>query len=179
MLQIKITIPEAFNEEKSEFIAGDVVVINLEHSLVSMSKWESKWEIPFLSNQNKTNEHTLDYIRMMNLGAEFPPGLFRNFSNENFEEIDAYISARMSATTFNDQNKTSSLEIITAELIYYWMVALTIPFECQQWHLNRLLALIKVCDEKNAPPKKMSRAEVIARNRQLNDQRRKEMGSKG
>jgi hypothetical protein len=179
VLQIKITKAEAFNEVTSTFIDAVDVVLNLEHSLVSLSKWESKWEIPFLASQRKTDEQTLDYISMMNLGANFPPGLFAHFSNENYREIDAYIDAKMTATTFSEQKKTPSMETITSELIYYWMTAFTIPFECQYWHLNRLLALIKVCNEKNAPPKKMSRAEVIAQNRRLNDQRRREMGSKG
>jgi hypothetical protein len=178
VLRLTIITNEGYNEVTQEFITTDSVVIELEHSLVSLSKWESKWETPFLGNKEKSQEETLDYIRMMNLGADFPPGLFSRFTAENFTAVNNYIEAKMSATVFNDK-KSSSSEITTAELIYYWMIAFNIPFECQNWHLNRLITLIQVCNLKNAPQKKMSRAEAQARNRQLNAQRRSEMNSKG
>lgn len=183
MLQIIVVINEAFDEKTSEFIDAETIVLDLEHSLVSLSKWESKWEIPFLASKDKTNawtdDQTLDYIKMMNLRAEFPTELFTHFSAENFNAIDEYINARMSASRIPKQHNLPTGEVVTAELIYYWMIALSIPFECQTWHLNRLLKLIEVCNVKNAPPKKMGRGELAQRNRELNEQRRKETGSKG
>src|ERR1700748_1541764 len=119
---------EGFDEEKSEFVALDVVTLRLEHSLVSLSKWESKWEIPFLTKTPHTHEQVLDYIVMMNLDEEFPEGLLERLSDDNVREINAYIEAKMTATTIRDDKKPT-LEIVTAELIYYWMIAMNIPFE--------------------------------------------------
>jgi hypothetical protein len=179
VLQISIAIAEGFDEATSEFVASETVVLSLEHSLVSVSKWESKWEIPFLGSEDKDTEQTLDYIRMMNLGEDFPDSLFSKFSDENFKAIDKYINAKMTATWFRDQPQAPSSEIVTAELIYYWMIALAIPFDCQEWHLNRLLTLVKVCNIKNAPKDKMSSAAIAKQNHDLNAQRRSAMGTKG
>jgi hypothetical protein len=180
MLQITVTIEEGFDEAASEFVEPESIVMRLEHSLVSASKWESKWEIPFLGEGKKTTEQTQDYIRMMYLGDEFPERFLEHFSEENYEDIIKYINAKMSATWFSEQPQPPSREIVTTELIYYWMVAQGIPFECENWHLNRLLNLIKICNIKNASSKKkMSPGEIGARNRALNEQRRREMGSRG
>lgn len=179
MLKLEVVTVEAFDDSKSEFVKNETVILELEHSLVSASKWESKYEKPFLSGVEMSTEETLDYIGMMNLGAEFPPELFSKFSDKNYNEINAYIAAKMTATWFSEEPKTPSTEIVTTEIIYYWMIALNIPFECQHWHLARLLTLIQVCNRKNAPAKKMSRAQSLAQRRQLNDQRRREMGSRG
>lgn len=180
MLQLKITTgAESFDEAKSEFVSGDGVIIELEHSLVSLSKWESKWEIPFLSTDSKNDEQVLDYIRMMFSGAEFPEHLMELLSPKNITDINDYINAKMTATWFSEEKQPPSNEIVTSELIYYWMITLGVPFECQYWHLNRLLTLIKVCNAKNAPKKKMSQREMAMRNRSLNEQRRKELGTKG
>jgi hypothetical protein len=170
---------ESFNEATDEFVSAETVRFELEHSLLSLSKWESKWEIPFLSDKPKTNEQTLDYVRTMYLGNEFPEGILEKFSPGNFADIDTYINARMSATWFNDKRKEHPTEIITAELIYYWMIALGIPFECQEWHLNKLLTLIKVCNIKNSPKQKMSPQDVARQHRELNELRRQETGSRG
>jgi hypothetical protein len=179
MLRLIVAMTEDFNEEASEFVSSQTVVLELEHSLVSLSKWESKWELPFLGSQEKSNEHVLDYVRMMFSGDVFPEHLIAKLTENNFADINTYINARMSATWFSDEKTTSSREIITAELIYYWMIALGIPFECQDWHLNRLLTLIKVCNVKNAPKKKLTSREIGERQRSLNEQRRKEMNTKG
>lgn len=179
MLRIKIVMAEGFDDNSGEFVETDAQVLDLEHSLVSLSKWESKYEIPFLSTESKSEEQVLDYIRMMNSGDDLPENVFSKFTFKDFDKINTYINARMSATWFNDKQHAGGREIVTAELIYYWMIALGIPFECQTWHLNRLLTLVKVCNLKNQPKKKMTRAEAAQRNADLNAQRKAALGSKG
>ncbi len=154
--------------------------LSLEHSLVSLAKWESKWCKPFLSNdKEKTYEETLDYIRFMTVTQNVDPRVYENLSRENIQKINDYIEAPMTATTIREKGGKGSKEIVTAELIYYWMIALQIPFECQKWHLNRLLMLIRVCNVKNQPSKKMSKRDVMSRNTSLNAARRKAMGQRG
>lgn len=181
MLQIEVPLtPEMWDEEKEEFIPPVVKVLQLEHSLVSLSKWESKWCKPFLSKQDKTSEEVLDYIKFMTLTPDVSDDIYAHLSQENLHQINQYINAPMTATTFsNNKSSKNNREVITAELIYYWMIALTIPFECQYWHLNRLLTLVQVCNIKNQPPKKMSKREIMSRNAALNAARRNQMNSKG
>lgn len=179
---LKITIPgsEFFNDETQEFIYTKDTVLTLEHSLLSLTKWEGKWQIPFMSTTDKTSEQTFDYIRCMVVSPkEFDPQIVYGLSNSQVEEIIAYIESPMTATTFRETNQPPSREIVTAELIYYWMIALNIPFECQKWHLNRLLALIRVCNIKNQPEKKMSSNEIYARNRALNEARKRQHNTRG
>lgn len=179
MLRLRIVLKEGFDESSNEFVSSESVVLELEHSLVSLSKWESKWEVPFLGTEEKTNEQVLDYIRMMFSGDEFPDGLLDRLTQDHIQEINAYVNAKMTATWFGDHQAEKSREVITAELIYYWMIALGIPFQCQSWHLNRLLTLIKVCNIKNAPKKKLTSANAAQRNKQINQERRRQMGSTG
>lgn len=170
MLEITIPGTELWDEERGEFVTIATKTIVLEHSLVSLSKWESKWCKPFLSKTQKTNEETVDYIKCMTITQNVDPNLYLGLTNENIEQINAYIDAPMTATWFTeDKNTPKGREQVTAELIYYWMIALNIPFECQKWHLNRLLTLVRVCNIKNQPPKKMNRKEFAA----LNKSRRK------
>ena len=180
MLQITIPAVELWDERKQEFITTKEQTLQLEHSLVSLSKWESKWCKPFLNKQKKTFEETLDYIKCMTLTQNVDPEVYNYLTNENIKEINEYIGAPMTATYFSDE-KTSKTnrEQVTAELIYYWMIALNIPFECQKWHLNRLLTLIKVCSIKNQPPKKRSKKDIMSRNAALNAARRKQLNTKG
>ena len=180
MLQITVPERELWDEINEEFISIKETTLQLEHSLVSLSKWESKWCKPFLTAQDKTMEETIDYVKCMTLTQKVNPVVYRCLTNENMEAINQYITSPMTATTFNeDKNGKRNREQVTAEIIYYWMIALNIPFECQKWHLNRLLTLIRVCNIKNQPPKKMSRQEIMSRNAALNAARRKRLNSKG
>ena len=155
MLQITIDPPELWDEEKQEFIIIKGQTLQLEHSLVSISKWESKWHKPFLSKNEKTPEETIHYIKCMTLTQNVNPDLYNYLSQDNFKEINDYIDNPMTATTFSKKSPGKpNREQITSELIYYWMIALNIPVEFQKWHLNRLLTLVEVCNVKKAPPKK-------------------------
>ena len=181
MLQITVPIsPEGWDAEKEEFIAPQTKVLQLEHSLVSLSKWESKWHKPFLAKNNKTLEETIDYIKCMTITQNVNPNVYEHLTKQNMDMIGTYIDDSMTATFFTeDKMRRTNREIITSELIYYWMIALNIPFECQKWHLNRLLTLIKVCNIKNQPPRKMSTRDRLSRNAALNEARRKKFDSKG
>ena len=180
MLRITVPAVELWDERKQEFISTKEQTLQLEHSLVSLSKWESKWCKPFLTNQAKTNEETIDYIKFMTLTQNVKPEVYDYLSDENLKEIYAYINAPMTATYISEEPKGKlNREQVTAELIYYWMVALNIPFECQKWHLNRLMMLIRVCNVKNQPPKKHSRREILSRNAALNAARKQQLNTKG
>lgn len=180
MLQITIPARELWDEAKNEFIYTKECTLQLEHSLISLSKWESKWCKAFFSKEPKTQEETLDYIKCMTLTPNVKDEIYACLSNDNVTEINKYIEAPMTATFFSqDKGGKPNREQITSELIYYWMIALTIPFECQKWHLNRLLTLIRVCNIKNHPPKKMSKREIMSRNSALNAARRKQLNTKG
>ena len=181
MLQITVPIsPEIWDEKNEEFIEPKTASLQLEHSLVSISKWESKWHKPFLSKEPKTVEETIDYIKCMTLTQNVKPEVYDHLSKENIEEINAYIDDPKTATTFSKDRKSArSREIITSEFIYYWMIALNIPFECQKWHLNRLLTLIRVCEVKNTPGKKMSQREVLNQYAAINAANRKRFNTKG
>ena len=181
MLQISVPIsPEGWDEENQKFVDPKYKVLQLEHSLISLSKWESKWCKPFFTNKEKTIEETIDYIRCMTLTPNVDSSVYNFITRNNIEQINEYIEAPMTATWFskNETGKTNR-EIVTSELIYYWMIALDIPFECQKWHLNRLLTLIRVCNIKNTPPKKMSKRAIMNRNSALNASRRKQLHTRG
>ncbi len=180
MLNITIPACEYWEEEHELFVTAKEQKLQLEHSLISLSKWESKWCKSFLSKDNKTNEETIDYIKCMTLTQNVEEEVYLRLSAENMDRINTYIAAPMTATYFaKDKTGRGSRETVTSELIYYWMIALNIPFECQKWHLNRLLTLIRVCNVKNQPPKKMGRRELLSRNAQLNAKRRSQLHTKG
>lgn len=180
MLRITIPAIELWDENKEEFINTKEQTLQLEHSLVSLSKWESKWNKPFLSKDTKTEEEELDYIKCMTITQNVDPNVYKFIPLNIREEIKEYINAPMSATWFSeDKNTKSSSEQITSELIYYWMVVQNIPFECEKWHLNRLITLIKICNIKSQPPKKMGKKAIMSRNAALNAARRKQLNTKG
>ena len=183
MLQFKIfPQDETFDEASGKFLAPrNGIVVRLEHSLVSVSKWESKYEVPFLTTSDKTVEQTLDYIRYMIDGDELPPEVFQRITPDHIRVIDAYIQSKQTATWFSQDEKKSgpAREIITAELIYYWMIAFEIPVEFQHWHLNKLLTLIKVCNVKNAPKEKQNPTQAARNRAQLNAERKKKFNTTG
>jgi hypothetical protein len=179
MLKIVIPPNEAFDETTNEFISFKGQTIQIEHSLVSLSKWESKWHKPFLSKGEKTTEETIDYVRCMTITQNVDPNVYKFVTSDNVKSIEAYIDERMTATTFNNPKQTINKSIITAEIIYYWMITFNIPFECQKWHLNRLLTLINVCSAKSQPPGKMNKKEIMSRNASLNAARKQALGTKG
>lgn len=178
-LTIKVPGKEFFDAKKCEFIEVKDTTLVLEHSLISVTKWESKWHKPYLSRDEKTKEEVLDYIRCMTLNT-VDPNVYYALSEDNVNNIIKYIEDPMTATTFKREEKRSSREIITNEVIYYWMTALNIPFDpCQKWHLSRLMTLIEVCSIKNAPSKKMSKMDVMRQNKLLNAQRRAKYHTRG
>lgn len=180
MLKIVVPAAELFDEIKEEFVYRKEQTLQLEHSLVSLSKWESKWNKAFLGKQEKTDEEILDYVRCMTLTQNVDPEVYTRLSAENYAEINAYIEAPMTATCFHDEKKNQrSRETVTSELIYYWMISYSIPVEFQKWHLNRLLTLIQVCNVKNTPPKKRSQREIMKRQAAINAANRKRFNSKG
>lgn len=180
MLQITIPATEQWDEKNQVFVKTDEQVLRLEHSLVSLHKWESKWHKSFLFTKEKTYEETLDYIKCMTLTQNVNPDVYYCLTNENITQINEYIADPMTATyIYEDEKKGTNRDKVTAELIYYWMISLEIPFECQKWHLNQLLALIKVCNVKNSPKKKMSNRDILSRNKALNEARKKSMHTRG
>ena len=187
MLILKLDGEEFWDEEKQEFVYTEPIEVKLEHSLVSINKWESKWHVPFLGREHeKTPEEFVDYIRFMILSKNVNEDIIRRIvtSESHMKQIHTYMDDSMTATKFSKKQQAAARvnqggEFITAELIYYWMVALQIPFECEKWHINKLLTLIQVCNLKNTPPKKMSKQEIYAQNRALNAARRAKYNSKG
>ena len=180
MLEITIRADERWDEEKEVFIPSVEKMIRLEHSLVSLSKWESKWCKAFLGRQEKTYEETVDYVKCMTITQNVDPDIYNQLSPENFEEINRYIEAPMTAAYyFESPNAPKGREVIVSELIYYWMIAYNIPSQYEKWHLNRLLSLIKMCEMKNSPDKKMSVQDIAARNAALNAERKRRLGTKG
>jgi hypothetical protein len=187
---LQVTIPaspeiELWDYQNQEFIikkATKEQKLQLEHSLVSLSKWESKWCKPFLSDEKMTEEESIDYIRCMTITQNVPPEVYDNIPNNVIEEVSAYIAKPMTATWFSDDGKKkrkNNGKQITSELIYHWMIALNIPVKFEKWHLNRLLTQIRVCDAENNPPKNKSKKSIMSEYAALNKARRQRLNSKG
>jgi hypothetical protein len=157
--------------------------LKLEHSLLSISKWEAKYHKAFLpsraNNKPKTNDEMLYYIKCMTIN-EVRDEVYLRLTVPDIKKISDYISDPMTATTFSkNQSRGGNAEIITSEIIYYWMVEHGIPFECQKWHINRLLTLIQVCNLKRSPQKMMNKHDILKQNQSLNALRRAKYHSRG
>lgn len=184
MLEIKVEDRELFDENTERFYYVKGAILKLEHSLISISKWESKWKKPFLDSKERSNEELVDYIRCMTLNTNVDDSTYMGLTQENYIEVSRYINDEMTATWFNDKGPGSNRpgkkgQVVTSELIYYWMIAYDIPSEYQKWHLNRLLTLIRICEIKNQPSKKMSEKNILSSNRSLNEARKKAIGTRG
>lgn len=179
MLRLIVPEKELYDERTGLFVRTKKQVLQLEHSLVSLSKWESKWHKPFLSKNEKSGEEMLDYIRCMTITQNVPDEVYFALDTNELIKINDYLNDSMTATTITKQQAKSRGEIITSEIIYYWMISLQIPFECEKWNLNRLLTLIEVCNIKNSPGKNMSKSEIMRRNRTLNAARKQQMHTRG
>ena len=180
MLKIETPETELWDEYNQRFILVKKQTLFLEHSLISLSRWESNWDKPFLKrNDKKTLGETIDYVRCMTINNNVDPNVYRVLTADNINAINAYVNAKKTATIVYEDKHRSTGETVTSELIYYWMVSLGIPFECQKWHLNRLLTLIRVCNVKNSPGKKMGRNALLNRYASLNKKRREAMHSNG
>ena len=178
MLRIYVPETELYDEVNNMFRTVGGGVLELEHSLYAISLWEAKWHKPFLSEEPRNYEETISYIKCMTIN-DVSQCVYDGLSQENVDAIRKYMEDSMTATWFSSKSHGASKKVITSEVIYYQMISLNIPFECQHWHLNRLFTLIRVCSEKNAPKKKMSKSQIAARNRALNEQRLKQLGTRG
>lgn len=180
MLQLTIPATELWDEANEMFLYSEEQTLNLEHSLVSLSKWEMKYHKPFLTKEEKTIEETIYYVKCMTLNENVDELVYNLLTNEHLKKINEYIEDPMSATTIKEmQRGKRNGEQVTNEVIYYWMTALNIPVEYENWHLNRLFTMIRVCNAKNQPPKKMGRRDVMSQNRALNAARRQQYNTKG
>lgn len=180
MLQIIVPAQEMWDEKNERIVAVKEQKLQLEHSLVSISKWESKWHKPFLSNKEMSMEESLDYYRCMTITQNVNPLVYACLTSKNYAEINSYISDSYSATTFRDKPKPGrGREIITSELVYYWMISYGIPFKCETWNFNRLMTLIRICEIKNRPPKKRSQRDIISSYAAENAARRKMWNTTG
>ena len=180
MLYITIPAQELFDESKQEFVNLKEQTLQLEHSLVSISKWESKWCTPFYAKREKTAEETMDYIKCMTITQNVKDEVYERFTRANIDEVLKYIESPMTATTITRPKKSGpNKENVTSELVYHWMIDLGIPFECQKWHINRLLTLIDVRNVKTQPPKKVGKRETINTYAMLNEARKKQLNTRG
>ena len=179
MLRITIPASEQFDPNTNEFFYTKEQTLVMEHSLVSLAKWEQKWKKPFLTKEPKTEEESLDYLRCMTITQNVDPLVYKAISSDQMKVIYDYIEDPHTATWFSNTNSAPSREILTAELIYYGMFANQIDKECEKWHLNTLLTLIRVFNEKNKPEKKMSKSAIMNRNRSLNAARKQRLHTHG
>jgi len=180
MLTITVPGDEVYDDSTGLLSTVNDVQLELEHSLVSLSKWEQMYEKSFIGTEEKTEEELFAYVQCMILTPDYPQDVLYSLTKENIEEINNYIGAKMSATTFLDPpGAPKTREVITNELVYYWMTVFNIPFECQHWHLNRLFTLIRVCNVKQQKPKKMNQAEAARQRAELNARRRAQYETKG
>lgn len=184
-MTLKITIPsgELYDEEENEFIYLSEVQLELEHSLYSISKWESVTEKSFFVDNITDINDSIEYIKCMTITPDISPDVYNRLTLSNFNTVNEYINAPMSATRLSELQKSGGTsgnrDRITSELIYYWMIVCNIPFECDKWHFNRLLALIEICNIKNTPPEKLSEQEFLSKRAAINEERKRKYNTKG
>lgn len=184
MLSVLVPAQEFYDSKNEEFLYTQQTELTLEHSLISIAKWESKWNKPFLDYKKpKTSEESLDYIRCMTIGKEAESLVYQTLPSFIMIQVNEYMQLPMTATWFSKNSHggigSMSRDIITNEIVYYWMIQFGIPFECEKWHFNRLLTLIRVCNLKDAPPKKMSKRQLMERNTALNAKRKSKLKTRG
>lgn len=186
MLSITVPASEGYDEVKQEFVTIKETTLQLEHSLLSLHKWEQKWHKPFLDTNDKTQEQTIDYIKCMTITPNVDPNVYFLMKKDQIDQITEYIQNPMTATWFTEKDEKklvgaqkTSKEVVTAEIIYYWMIALNIPVEYRKWHLNSLLTLIRVVSIKNAPKEDVKNADWARRRAALNAQRRAKYHTRG
>lgn len=179
MLEITIPRTEMFDDKAGKYYYVESETLSLEHSLIAISKWEAKWCKPFFGRGEKTQEQVIDYVKCMTVNKVKSPIIYECLSSTNFKQILEYIESKQSATWFQEDKHGGNKETITSELIYYWMIACNIPFECQKWHINRLLTLVRVCQLKQQDPKKMSQSEMIRQRAKLNAERKAKLRTHG
>lgn len=184
-MPLSVTIPanEFWDFRAEEFVNTVDTTIHIEHSLAAIAKWESHWKKPFLENKTLTGDELLDYIRCMTIEDGIDTRVYLGLSGQNLESIRTYMEDSMTAAWFKEDKKSGKSghvgSALTAEIIYYYMIELGIPFECENWHFNRLMTLIRVCSEKQAVPKKMAKKDIFAQNAALNAKRKARLGTKG
>lgn len=183
MLRLEVGVgPPGYDSSTNEFVHMETYVLELEHSLVSLSKWECSFLKPFLSKEPKTQEELIGYVRAMSTSSDVPPAVYENLDSRHFVEINEYINRTMTAATFRQSSEEENSRPITNELIYSWMFALNIPMACEHWHLNRLFTLLRVCSDQQRPPKELTKAEKaerIGQRARLNAQRKAQLGTTG
>lgn len=180
MLRLEVAKAEFYNEITEEFEYIEPTILEIEHSLISISKWEARWHKPFLSTEEKTVEQINHYLRCMTINRNISEEVYKALTPQHYKAIQDYMSDPMTATVIKDGSKSKgNAETLTSELIYYYMFAHNIPLECERWHINRLLTLIRVCNIKSAPPKKKPEREVLRDQAALNAARRKQLNTKG
>ena len=182
MLQLKISSSRWFDESREEFVIYPATSLKLEHSLISIQRWEAKWHKSFLNSKELSTEEIKDYVRCMSLDQNVDAAVYDRLTMKEIDQIKEYIANPMTATTFSNRNPSPpGRQIVTAELIYYWMTAYNIPFECAKWHINQLLTLIRVCGIKNSPNNKVkgSNRKMGEQRAALNKARRARTGSAG
>lgn len=182
MLPIHVEARELWDEENQQFINTEPFDLLLEHSLFSISKWEAKYHKPYITS-DKTAEEALDYLSMMVIGKQPDPIVFRLLTEDQIKKINKYINDPMTATVFSEEEEKEANgqqkrnKFVTSEEIYYWMTAQNIPFECQYWHLNRLITLVKICAIENKPKdkkkKRMTSSDLAARRAKMEAARKK------
>lgn len=181
MLELHISETELWDPVSEKFLLVKEQSLPLEHSLLSISKWEEKWHkpMPLINNERLSGDEFLDYVRCMTISRNPDPLVYRCITAREVEAIMAYINDPHTATWFgNEKSGGNDKRPLTTELIYHLMFAFGVSKECEKWHLNRLMTQLRVEYEESKPSKKKTPAEIAERHRMLNAKRRAEARAK-